>query len=217
MSSVSSVGGSSAYALSEANQASTDLDQDDFLKLMTVQMQSQNPLEPTDNAEFFSQIAQFSQVSGIEELNSAFAALASQLSANETLQAASLVGRDVMVASGTGTLQDGTLSGAVEAPASGRVRLEILNSAGALVRSIDLGDQPAGMVDFQWDGRSDAGTPAADGDYTLVATVGRGDETVTAMPYVRSNVSSVSFEDEGLTIQLSGGGEVLFSNVRQIL
>jgi len=96
---VASSGSSAASAATSA--ASTAVNEQDFLQLMTTQLQDQDPLNPVSNADFFSQIAQFSTVSGINQLNSSFSALSTQLSSSQSLQAANLIGHGVLVPGST--------------------------------------------------------------------------------------------------------------------
>ena len=133
------------------------LGQDDFLKLMTTQIQNQDPLKPMENTEFFSQIAQFSTVSGIEKLQGSFSDLATQLTSSQALDASSLIGRNVLVPSSVGVLDADGLAGAIDVPGSGTAQIQIRDGNGVLVRTLDLGSQPAGQLAFEWNG-TDAGT-----------------------------------------------------------
>jgi flagellar basal-body rod modification protein FlgD len=207
-------GGSSG----SSGTSSTSLGQQDFLKLMTQQLQDQDPLHPVDNAEFFSQIAQFSTVAGITQLNSSFSSLASQLASNQSLQAASLIGHGVLVPGNTVQMSGSGLAGAVEVPASGDVTVSIKSSSGALVGTLDLGVQSAGTVPFSWDGKDAAGNSLPAGTYTLSAQVGSGGSAQAATTDVAAVVNSVSMSSSGaLTLNLQGLGDVPFSNVRQII
>ena len=133
----SSVGGYESLGLGTAVQSSkkSEIGQADFLKLMTTQLQAQDPFKPMDSSQFLGQIAQFSQVSGLQDLNSAFAGLASSLTANQTLQGAALVGREVLVAGSRLNLgSEGSVSGAIEVPQSGWLSVEISDASGQVVR-----------------------------------------------------------------------------------
>ena len=156
----SNLGLTTAGTTGTTASASPALDEQDFLQLMTAQLQTQDPLNPVSNADFFSQIAQFSTVSGISQLNSSFSSLSSQLSSSQSLQAAGLIGHGVLVPGSTTQLTSSGLYGAVEVPSSGPVTVQIRNSSGALVGTLDLGTQAAGTVPFTWDGKGADGKPA---------------------------------------------------------
>eukprot|EP00456_Euglypha_rotunda_P013435 TRINITY_DN1402_c0_g1_i14.p1 TRINITY_DN1402_c0_g1~~TRINITY_DN1402_c0_g1_i14.p1 ORF type:complete len:224 (-),score=74.95 TRINITY_DN1402_c0_g1_i14:183-854(-) len=202
---------------STASSKSSSLDQQDFLKLMTVQIQNQDPLKPMENTEFFSQIAQFSTVSGIDKLQTAFSSLATQLSSSQSLQAASLIGRDVLVESSVGVLGDNGLSGALDIPSSGSVNLQIRDASGAVVRTIDLGTQSAGQLAFNWNGTDAQGEALPNGLYRISATVsGSGGSSVAATTYAVDQVSSVALGSDGLNVELASLGELPFSGVLRI-
>ena len=202
---------------SSATSKSSSLDQQDFLKLMTVQIQNQDPLKPMENTEFFSQIAQFSTVSGIDKLQTAFSSLATQLSSSQSLQAAALIGRDVLVKSGVGVLGDNGLSGALDIPSSGSVNLQIRDASGAVVRTLDLGTQSAGQLAFNWNGTDAQGAALPNGLYQISATVsGSGGSSVAATTYAVDQVSSVALGSDGLNVELAALGELPFSGVLRI-
>lgn len=207
--------GNAADAASSA--ASTALNEQDFLKLMTAQLQDQDPLNPISNSEFFSQIAQFSTVSGIDKLNSSFSALSSQLASSQSLQAANLIGHGVLVPGTQAQLGDSGMFGAVEVTASGPVTVQIRDSSGALVGTLDMGVQPAGTAAFKWDGKDASGNALPQGSYSITAQVGSGANAQAADTDVAALVESVSFGSSGLMLNLQGLGEIPFSSVRQII
>lgn len=194
------------------------LGQQDFLELLTAQLQNQNPMEPISNSDFLGEMAQFSTVSGIGDLNTAFTSLASQLTSSQSLQAANLVGHQVLVPSSTGELgSSGGLMGAVEVSSSGPVTVQIRDSSGALVRTLDLGTQAAGLASFSWDGKDAGGSACPAGSYSISAQVGNASGSAAATVDVAATVQSVSLGSDGLSLQLYGLGSVAFSDVRQIL
>jgi flagellar basal-body rod modification protein FlgD len=193
------------------------LNEQDFLQLMTAQIKSQDPLNPLQNSEFFSQIAQLSTVSGIDALNSNFSTLSSQLTSNQSLQAASLVGHYVMVAGSQAQLTSAGLAGAVDVPSSGDVKVNIRDASGQLVKTIDLGTQSAGTTTFGWDGTDASGNAMATGTYTIDASVTSGNSSVAAATEVAAQVESVTLGSSGLMLNLAGLGSTAFSNVTQIL
>jgi flagellar basal-body rod modification protein FlgD len=203
-------------AASAAASALPSLNEQDFLQLMTAQLQDQDPLNPVSNSDFFSQIAQFSTVSGVNQLNSSFSTLASQLTSSQSVQAASLVGHSVLVPASQGQLGSSGISGAVQTSSSGDVALQIRNSAGAVVSTVDLGQQAAGSVPFSWNGKDASGNALAAGAYSFSAQVINGSTAQAATTDLNAVVQSVSLAASGITLNLQGGGSVPFSSVLQV-
>jgi len=205
-------------ALKQNGSKNTELGQDAFLKLMTTQMKYQDPFKPMESGEFLGQIAQFSTVSGIQEMQASLAGLSAALGSNQTLQAASLVGHGVMVPADTGYLfTEGGVSGAVDLSTSGEVSVEVTDASGAVVRRLDLGTQSAGTVNFNWDGLDESGTRLAPGTYGIRATQVAGGKTQSLDTQVMGMVSSVSLGASGLSLNLYGMDPVSLSKVREIL
>lgn len=193
----------------------------DFLTLMLAQLQNQDPTSPVDSNEFLSQLASLSEVQGITQLNTSFATLSSSLTSSQALQASSLLGHQALVPSSTATLATAgaSVSGAVSVPqTSSQVILNISNSAGALVQSINLGAQSAGLANFTWNGQTASGGAAPAGTYTLSAQVSgvSGGTAVTTL--VGGTVDSVTMGSgsTGLSLNIAGLGSVPFSSVQQI-
>lgn len=194
------------------------LGQDEFLKLMTTQLKNQDPFKPMESGEFLGTIAQFSTVSGIQSLQSSFEGLAASLSSNQTLQAAQMVGRAVLVPSQVGFLpEEGLLMGAADLPSGGEVSIEIRDASGQVVRHLDLGEQPAGLAEFTWDGVADDGTQLPEGSYTIAAFVRQGGGATSVSTLGVGLVNSVSLGANGLTLDLLGMAPVALTQVRQIL
>jgi flagellar basal-body rod modification protein FlgD len=199
----------------------TTLGGTDFLTLMLAQLQNQDPTSPVDSNEFLSQLASLSEVQGITQLNNSFATLSSSLTSNQALQASSLLGHTALAASSTATLPTAgaAVSGAVGVPqTSSSVILSITNSAGALVQRLYLGAQPAGLANFTWNGQTSAGAAAPAGTYNLTAQVDgvSGGTAITTL--VSGTVESVTMGggSTGMSLNVSGVGNVPFSNVLQI-
>lgn len=200
---------------------SGEMGQDAFLELMITQMNNQDPFKPMENGEFLTQIAQFSQVSGINELQNSFAQLAASLTSSQALQASGLVGRNVLVPSEIGLLpQGGALRGTVELPMdTSQLVLSVVDASGEVVRSIEMGAHSAGDVAFAWDGITNAGTAAAPGRYRVRAEFQTGEHSVAAQTFVTASVDSVTIggAGQGLTLNLTGLGQVDFAQVREIM
>ena len=217
-------GGSTSSGSSTANggsASSVTLGGTDFLTLLLAQLQNQDPTSPVDSNEFLSQLASLSEVQGINQLNNSFSTLSSTLSSNQALQASSLLGHQVLAASSTGNLATAgaTLTGAVSVPqTSSQVTLNITNSAGVLVDSINLGAQPAGLANFSWNGETSSGSAAPAGTYTLSAQVAGVASGTAITTLVNGTVDSVTMGagTTGLTLNVAGLGSVPYSSVQQI-
>lgn len=201
--------------------AGTTLGGTDFLTLMLAQLQNQDPTSPVDSNEFLSQLASLSEVQGITQLNTSFATLSNSLTSNQALQASSLLGHQALAASSTATLSTAgaAVSGAVGVPqTTSSVVLNITNSAGALVQKLYLGAQPAGLANFTWNGETSSGTAAPAGTYTLSAQVNGVSSGTAITTLVSGTVESVTMGggSTGMSLNVSGVGNVPFSNVLQI-
>jgi flagellar basal-body rod modification protein FlgD len=193
----------------------------DFLTLMLAQLQNQDPTNPVDSNTFLTQLAQLSEVQGINTLNTSFSTLSSSLTSAQTLQASSLLGKDALVTSSTVNQTAGaTVTGAVTVPqTTSSVTLGIVNSAGQTVRTLALGAQAAGQVNFSWDGKDSSGALAPTGTYNLVAVYGgQTTSSAAATTAVNGTVDSVSMGagSSGMTLNVAGVGSVPMSSLLQI-
>jgi len=197
-----------------------ELGQDDFLTLMVAQLQSQDPANPMDSEAFMGQIAQFSTVEGIQQLNESFNDLAASLVSSQVLQASELIGQSVLIPRSTGTLNsEQGVSGAVDLPATvPDLKLKIYDSSGQLVSTVDMADSGPGLVDFTWDGLDDAGEPLPPGEYEFVCEGTVDGQTQAFDTYVSAKVTSVSVDPDQGTFMLSTDeyGEVSFDEIREI-
>lgn len=201
----------------QAPQRDTNLGQADFLRLMTEQLKHQDPLNPLDNTQFLGQLAQFSTVQGIGDMQAAMGSMASVMESDQALRAAALVGHDALVDAETVGLAKGAgMSGEILADASGPLTVEIVDSAGATVRRLELESDGADPVPFAWDGRADDGSVAPAGEYTIRATAGAGEDTRSLQARLAAKVESVSIEATGLVLNLEGLGSHPLSSVRRV-
>lgn len=202
-----------------ASKASTAADtQDRFLKLLVTQMKNQDPLNPMDNAQVTSQMAQLSTVTGIDKLNITLQALSDSMMSNQTLQAATMIGHGVLVPGKGLDLANGAGFGGIElAQSVDNVDVAIYNQAGALVRNMQLGAQQVGLVNWQWDGRDNSGTSVADGSYTFTLDAVRAGKKVDAAALQFGMVNSVTQGTQGVELSVGNLGGIALSQVRQIL
>ena len=213
-----------SLGLADTAQPSTDrtkLGQSEFLKLMISEVQNQDPFNPTQNSDFIAQMAQFSSVTGLDDLNKSFNQLSSSLTSNQALQASTMVGRNVLVSSDQGLLTgNAPMTGLVNVPEStADMTVNILDDSGQVIRSMDLGSQAAGDVPFAWDGLADDGTPMPAGRYTIAAAAKGPDSSTSLETFVNAAVESVTLnqQNQGVKLNLKDMGSVEFSKVREIM
>jgi flagellar basal-body rod modification protein FlgD len=210
--------GSTASATSAA--LGTTMDQADFLKLLTTQLQAQDPTNPMDNSQFVSQLAQFSQLASTQDLNTSLNGLSSQITSSlqtsQVLGSVGLVGRHVLVPSANLSYAGSAVSGAVGITnTASDVQLVIKDGSGKVVRTLDLGAQQSGLANFSWDGTDGSGNPVPAGDYSITAADQGGNALST---YADGTVSGVGYggSNVGTYVQVSGVGGVPLSAIAQI-
>ncbi|MDP2808780.1 MAG: flagellar hook assembly protein FlgD [Rhodocyclaceae bacterium] len=188
-----------------------------FLTLLTAQLKNQDPLNPLDNAEVTSQMAQISTVDGIERLNATLKSLLDSSAGSQTLQAAALVGRSVLVPGAALTLAQGLALGGVElaGPADEAV-VTVKDANGLAVKTMNLGALEAGVHGFAWDGLTDGGAQAAEGSYTVGVSAKQGQNDVTASALTLGTVGSIARSGQGVSLDLGGIGIFTMNDVKQI-
>ena len=189
-----------------------------FLTLLVAQLQNQDPLNPMDNAQVTTQLAQISTVSGINQLNQTVAALSASMGVTQYLQAASLVGHDVVIGGNDVELASGTAteSGVELSAAADHVVVTVTDDSGNVVRTIDLGAQQAGDQFFTWDGKTDSGAKAPDGHYTFSVTATSNGKAVTFDTLMTARVEGVVSTSTGAMLQLPHGSQIAFADIKQI-
>ena len=204
---------SAAAAASSLTSASDAGSQDRFLKLLVTQLQNQDPLSPMDNAELTSQIAQINTVTGIATLNTSVQGLSGQFLQMQTLQGASLIGKDVIVPGNKLDITDGVGQGGFElAAAADSVKVEVLNAAGTVVDTVQLGASNAGVNGFNWvSGKYDNSSGLT---FRVTATSGATKLDTTLL--MRDTVNAVSTSGNSLTLELDRSGSTPYSSVKAI-
>jgi len=197
-----------------------DLGEDEFLKLMLTQLQHQDPFQPMENGEFIAQMAQFSSVQGINTMADSMQQLTESFSANQALQAASLVGHDVLVGNNFAGLKNGdSIEGSFELFAStGAATINIYDTSGNLVHQDYLGQKAAGQHSFSWDGALSDGSQAPEGTYEIRVDYSTGDGTAAADVFIQSTIQSVNFAANGSQVILNtdDGQSLGILDIRQI-
>ncbi|RMF95816.1 MAG: flagellar hook assembly protein FlgD [Gammaproteobacteria bacterium] len=211
-----------SLAVPKASQEERNkLGQDDFLMLMIEQFRNQDPFKPMENGEFIAQMAQFSQVAGIAEMNTSMDKLAGSLSANQALQAATMVDRSVLADGNVGRLEaDRPLKAGVDLPfATNAAIAQIFDERGQLLREIPLGVRNAGLTTFEWDGTLADGEQAEPGNYRIAAVIRNGNIDQPLDTLVASRVQSIMLSNGGRSAQITteSGQQIGLSQVRAIL
>ena len=207
--------GGTAAAASTATAA-----QDRFMKLLVTQLKNQDPLNPMDNAQMTSQMAQISTVSGIDKLNTTLQALSASMTPNQTLQAASMIGHGALVA-GSGVdlaTAGGTGLGGFSLPAPvDSSTVSIYDKSGALVDTISLGAQQAGIVKWQWGGTDSAGAAVPAGNYTFKVNATLAGNQVAATTLQYGVIGTVTQGSGGVTMNVGSLQNVGLNQLQQIL
>jgi len=206
-----------------------DMGSEDFLTLMVAQLENQDPSKPMDNMQFMGQLAQFGTVSGIQELNEGFSGLSSALNGGQALQAASLVGRNVVTDSNLAQLSqvvgdDGeeglSLDATVEfgSSTSGGT-FYVQDLTGRLVYSAALPPAAGGQMPVRWDGRNAQGELLPPGTYRVSAEAMIGGQSTAVSVYAHQRVNSVSVDGAqgSVTLNLANGSAVQLGQVKQFL
>ena len=209
---------SSAAAATTTTKSSTSLGQSDFLKLMTAQMQNQDPFNPVDNTQMVAQMAQISTTSGISEMNTTMKAIADKLGVTSTGEALGYVGKTVLTPGSTAYGRAaGGIAGSVElAGAATDVNVTISDANGAVLKTMSLGKQAKGTIGYDWDGKDAAGAETGNGPFTVQVNAQNAGTTVGATGLVWSPVQSVSTTTGAAILTLPGLGEVPATAIRQI-
>ena len=199
------------------SQGTIDAAQDKFLTLLVTQMRNQDPLNPMDNAQVTSQLAQLSTVTGIEKMNDTLKMLQGSYQSSQTLQAVSMIGRGVFAPGDQMRLDDSkALFGVEMSEPADSVKVTIRDQRGNAVRTIELGSLEAGSHPFHWDGKGTDGV-AEDGVYSFEVTATRGGEKVKTTPLSFGEVASVTTGAQGVKLTVIGVGDIGLDDVRQIL
>lgn len=196
------------------------LGQEDFLRLMITQLTNQDPFKPLEGGEFLGQLAQFGTVTGISEMRSSLESLSGSLAANQTLQAASLVSRNVLVPSREAFLRaDVPVSGAIDVVEGvSDLTLEVHDLSGRLVTKLPIETDGAGRKSFVWDGTLSDGSRAEPGFYELRAIGAMYGGSVSLDVMVSGRVESVGLGggNGAVALTVTGLGVVDLSTVRGI-
>jgi flagellar basal-body rod modification protein FlgD len=214
-----------ARAANEANAKKQELNQEDFLTLMITQLRNQDPFKPMDPSQYVGQLAQFSSVQGLAEINEQIGSLTDSLRGNQVLDGAGLIGRTVIAPGSTIYLPAAVEGeargpqGLIEVPAgASAVQLTVRDASGALVK-IQALDATRGTHAFTWDGTTSGGSAADAGAYRIEVIANVGGQNVSLRTSVAANVSSVALDPAtgSLILDTDSLGELAMSDVERVL
>lgn len=200
-----------------ADASSAEGIEDRFLTLLVTQMKNQDPLNPMDNAQLTSQLAQINTVKGITSLNTTMEKLLSSYSDTMSMQSSALIGKNILSAGNKLPLGDsGAIGGFNLAGDVDQAIVTVTNSKGEKVNQLSLGALKSGVNDFYWDGKDASGNALAQGDYSFSVAATQGGKSVTASPLQLGMVSALVRTSNGFQLELMGGSQLDFSAVQQV-
>ena len=205
---------STASAVSSAGQPTAQEQTDRFMKLLVAQLNNQDPMNPMDNAQMTSQIAQINTVSGIQEVNESIKSMATQFASLQLMQSASMIGHSVLADGNTLSVSAGVGKGSFNlAEAASSVTLKVYTPGGQLLDTQNLGAATAGDHHFDWDASGYTGSGAP----TFTLTALQGTAAVASTPLVRDAIASLSSANGTLNATLQSGAVVKYDAIKAIL
>ena len=197
------------------------LKQEDFFALLTEQLANQDPTKPVDNDQLVAQMTSFTTADGVSKLNEQFEAFSASMTSNQALQASSLIGQDVLVASDKGFMGaegEGISGVVVNDQTAQNMEITITNSFGEIIKVIDAGTQAPGNIEFNWDGTDQNGNLMPPGEYTVSAQGEVFGEGVAIPTAINRHVGSVSLagSNQGVILNLDGDISIRLDDVIQI-
>jgi flagellar basal-body rod modification protein FlgD len=210
----------SSSSSSASGIAAPQLNESDFLSLLVAQMQDQDPTQPTDPTQFVSQLANFSEVSGMDSMQTSMSNLASSMLASQVASGTSLIGQQVIASTTSAALTaGGTVTGALNVPSNATsLQVQVSDASGNLVSTFAV-TPPAGggTTAFTWNGLTSSGAAAPAGIYNFAVTANGGGAATPLTPMFASTVTSVSVDPSTQALTLNTNtGSVPLSSVVQV-
>jgi len=214
---ITPINNAAAPSSAAGSASSVKATKDDFLKLLVTQMKYQDPMSPMDSAQMTSQIAQLNTVEGINQLNATVSNLQASSMASQSMQSASLIGKTILADGNAISLLNGSanlsirLEGAAES-----VIVDVINASGRIIKTTDLGANAAGIQSFTWDGSTNEGGTAPNGQYTFQVNAKKLNQAVAVTPLTQATVSGVELTSAGPQLSLNNGTNIALSTVRGV-
>ncbi|PVB59693.1 flagellar hook capping FlgD N-terminal domain-containing protein [Labrenzia sp. 011] len=215
MTTVTSASSSLAQTQSASSQEGLMASYDLFLSILTTQIQNQDPLDPMDSAEYTSQLVQYSNVEQGIQQNKNLESIIATLQSNQSMSYVSYIGNEVSADASSTLLSGSEASWNYDIKEDATGTFAIYDTAGTVVYSGDI-ELDAGSGTFIWDGRTDAGTDAADGIYSIAFSMqdasSRAEPVTTA---IKGVVDSVDWSS-GEPILKVNGSNIPVSSVTSV-
>jgi flagellar basal-body rod modification protein FlgD len=199
-----------------AAAAAPTVDKNEFLQLLVAQLQHQDPTQPTEGTEFVTQLAQFSQVEQAQNQTAQLTTISNQMTGLSSNEAANLIGKQVDVR-GSSLTFDGSLAATTNVTLDGAAAtttVQVKDSSGNVIRTMNMGAQPPGAMQITWDGKDDAGTVEPAGSYTVsVTATDANGGNVPVETDVKGIVSQVSYDKGYPVVTLTSGTTAAISDL----
>lgn len=189
--------------------------QDRFLKLLVAQLNNQDPMNPLDNAQMTSQIAQINTVTGIQQLNQTMQSMSAQFNSLQVMQGTSLIGRHVLTEGTSIAVEGGAGKGGFELPlAATKVKVEVTTAGGQVVDTLELGAKSAGRHTFEWDASKYTGETGA---LQFRVTAVNGSTPLPSTALSLSKVTAAGAQDGQLQLSLSNGKTINYGQIKALV
>lgn len=211
------INGTSGSSTAQTSSTTKTVDKNDFLKLFVTQLQYQNPLSPMDSTGFTSQLAQFSSLEQLTNINTAMSNLTAYQNSMQNTLAAGLIGKNVKVAGNQVSLNGTATVNYTLTAASAQTKISIYDSTGKIVRQADLGNMSAGAATYAWDGKDSLGKTLPDGAYTVaIEAVDTAGKPVPATTMTYGKVTGIIFENNATYLVVDGKLKVRPGDIQEI-
>jgi flagellar basal-body rod modification protein FlgD len=197
-----------------------DLDKDSFLRLLVAQLEHQDPLDPKSDTEFIAQLAQFSSLEQLTNINSSIVSMEKAMGRQDLLGAVSFIGKEV-TATGYSLAKEGSKVSSLHfklPEGSMHTFANIFDGQGNVVRTVNFGPKQAGIYEYTWDGKDYAGNTLKDGVYFVgMAAEGGNGQPVLIDMSVSGVVAGISNQNGQTVLRLKDGREIMLADVREII
>ena len=217
---LASTSASTASSTSSSSSSTSSLGMDAFLQLLVTQLQYQDPLSPMDDKEFVAELAQFSSVEQLTEINSGIDKLSTQGKEQEMLGAVNFIGKTIEASGNAVSLTDGDATAVTfTLPEDASTCLvNVLDSTGNIVRTVDLGASKAGSVDFTWDGKDYDGNTLDDGQYQVSVTAANAaGDALKVTSTMTGTVTGITQVSGTYYLDIGNGRNVAFTDITNVV
>ena len=211
---------SGSTASSTTSSSTSGLGMDAFLQLLVTQLQYQDPLDPMDDKEFVAELAQFSSLEQLTEINSGIEGLSTLTQEQQMIGAVNFIGKTIEANGTAVNVEDGAATSVTfTLPEDAATCLvNVLDSSGNIVRTVDLGATTAGQVEFEWDGKDYDGNAVDDGQYQVAVTATNADgEVMTVTSTMTGTVEGIQQVSGSYYLDIGGGRYVAFTDITNVV